>query len=208
MRLPAGSTGEARDSLFRLMSERALAPLPLATVAKAGAAITLRLGPDTGAAGRPVDLVVEHEGRGTETIRIAPDAVRTAWTALPDGRSVRLREIDLPPQPPGRHVVRLADRADLSGQLVVARGRAICRPRSPTADGGSASPRTSIRCRASATRGSAISPRSARSDGSRRRRCRRAGASIRSTRCSNTIGIAPAPITPATAASSNRSTST
>lgn len=134
MRLPAGSTGEARDSLFRLMSERALAPLPLATVAKAGAAITLRLGPDTGAAGRPVDLVVEHEGRGTETIRIAPDAVRTAWTALPDRRSVRLREIDLPPQPPGRHVVRLADRADLSGQLVVAPG--ACHLPPALADGG------------------------------------------------------------------------
>ncbi|HSI41008.1 MAG TPA: glycogen debranching protein GlgX [Xanthobacteraceae bacterium] len=107
LRLPAGSGGEARDSLVRLSEEHFEGLLPPALVVRAGDPVRLRLG---GAAGRAVarlalDLVLEDGEARTLPVG-AGDGERTE-VLRPDGRRAVLRHVALPPLPIGRHRLRL-----------------------------------------------------------------------------------------------------
>ncbi|MBT9292451.1 glycogen debranching protein GlgX [Prosthecodimorpha staleyi] len=123
MRLPAGTTGEARDSLARLVAETSARDLPLAVTVREGEPARLRLGPGLAESFRRLDLVVETEAGAIETIAIAPgDGVRETITAA-DGRQIATRLVTLPALPLGRHRIRLADRPEMAAHWAVVPAR-------------------------------------------------------------------------------------
>ncbi len=102
MGLPAGTDGEARDSLARL-SDRRLRVLPPSTVAHAGVTVALDVVAD-GLSGRH-DVVVLREDGSEERLSLDLDAAERAAVDAPDGRSALRSRLALPPQPAGRHRV-------------------------------------------------------------------------------------------------------
>ncbi|MEJ1157480.1 glycogen debranching protein GlgX [Prosthecomicrobium sp. N25] len=118
LRLPAGTSGEARDSLRALAEDRDLRLLPHATLAREGVAPRLRLGP--GLAGRAVDLVVGLEDGEQRLVRIRPGEGAEGTTTAADGRPTRVRTVDLPVLPAGRHSIHLADSPGMAGHVTVA----------------------------------------------------------------------------------------
>jgi glycogen operon protein len=105
--LPAESTAQARESLALLSAPRAL---PTALTLREGEAITLPfLGTGT--------LRLRRED-GSE-VPVSGDGL---WerTPRPDGGTNLARRIALPPQPPGRHRLFLADRPEIGCDITIA----------------------------------------------------------------------------------------
>lgn len=109
MHLPAGTIGEARDSLDRLIGETSGRPLPLAHTLFEGRPCELPLGPGPSHGGRSFDLSVETEDGGRRSVRVHPGDGRTERFTAADGRTVLRRWVHLPDLPVGRHRVRLGD---------------------------------------------------------------------------------------------------
>ena len=118
MRLPAGSEGEARDSLARLSAQTALRPLPAATVRREGEPTEIELVFEPGLR-RPVLLTVD----GTD-IRILSLPEEQVPFRAPDGRRAERRRVILPPLPAGRYTLRRDDAPDCTGRLTIAPRRA------------------------------------------------------------------------------------
>lgn len=128
MHLPAGSTGEARDSLEQLVAGRELSPLPPVIVAHGGDQAMVRLGGRLAVAGHSFALAIEREdGSGESIVVTAHDGARQ-WHDLPDGRRVPVRTLLLPPQPLGHHVVRLGEDPAVCCPLIVVPGRCFLPP--------------------------------------------------------------------------------
>lgn len=128
MGYPAGTAGEARDSLARL-GEAALRPLPARFVARAREPIAL---PVTGAG--PRALVIEGEDGSTRLVPLTPGDGAATSTRAPDGRQAPRVTVTLPPLAAGRYRVRDADRPEIAAALTVAPPRCYMPP--ALADGG------------------------------------------------------------------------
>ena len=120
MRLPAGSAGEARDSL-RFLSEtgerRALSETALA---RDGERAALSLPLEAGMGPSPLWLTIEREDDGRERVRLDADAGTVGIAAGIDGRDARRWIVTLPELPQGRHRVMRDDAPDLACHLTVA----------------------------------------------------------------------------------------
>lgn len=123
MRLPAGTTGEARDSLARLVAETSARDLPLAVTVREGEPAQLRLGPGLADSFRRLDLVVETETGTVETISVGPGEGIRETIAAADGRRIATRRVPLPALPLGRHRIRLADRPEMAVHWAVVPAR-------------------------------------------------------------------------------------
>jgi glycogen operon protein len=108
--LPADSSTEARASLAILSEERALRPLPIASVIRQSSAATLRLGGCLAGAGRRIRLHISCEDGTLLNIAFSGDEGERAQITAADGRSALVRSVPLPPLPLGRHKV-FADEA-------------------------------------------------------------------------------------------------
>ncbi len=123
MRLPAGTLGEARDSLRSLSDERDRRALPRALVSRTGEAATLCLGLEPGLARRPLWLTIEREDGQTQHVRIeAEDGVTTEFLVA-DGMPAQAWRVNLPTLPEGRHRLRRDEKPDVVCHLTVAPGR-------------------------------------------------------------------------------------
>lgn len=128
MHLPAGTTGEARDSLEQLVAGRELSPLPPVIVAHGGDRVTVRLGGRLAIASHAFALAIERaDGAGESVVVTAADGERQ-WHPLPDGRRVPVRTVLLPPQPLGHHVLRLGEDGSVCCPLIVVPGRCFLPP--------------------------------------------------------------------------------
>lgn len=128
LRLPAATTAEAYDSLERLVAGRELAALPPVMVVRAGEHATVTLGGRSALGERTFALSIEREDGSRETVVVTHDAGQRRWDRLPDGRQVPVRIIELPPQPVGRHVLRLTEEPETSCPLIVVPGRCYLPP--------------------------------------------------------------------------------
>jgi glycogen operon protein len=120
MRLPAGSEGEARDTLRRLSDSRDRRPLPYALVSRAGEPAVLCLGSEPMLAWRPVWLTVEREDGETERIPLMPDDGKLVAVTGLDGLPAQTWRVGLPALPEGRHRIRRDDAPDAVCHLTVA----------------------------------------------------------------------------------------
>ncbi len=121
MRLPAASSGEARDSLAHLSGEIDRRALPFSLVAREGETITLRIPLAGGRA--PSALLIRRDDETEMPIRLGPaDLELTAFTAL-DGRRIEAALVKLPPQPVGRHRIIWEQQPDTACRLTVAPAR-------------------------------------------------------------------------------------
>ncbi|CAH2600328.1 4-alpha-glucanotransferase [Rhodovastum atsumiense] len=109
MRLPAGNPGEVIDSLG-LLSEDMGRKLPPALVVRAGEPVTLRLGPAV-PWGR-LRLLVEREDGAQVPLAVAATEGVAEPLPTPDGRVLVTRRVALPPQPIGRHLIRIDGEPD------------------------------------------------------------------------------------------------
>lgn len=119
MGLAAGTLGEARDSLERLVQETSDRPLPLAYTIFEGRPFELPLGPDLSRGLRSFSLVIETEGGDAFGLTVQPGEGRIERHTTPDGRIVQRRFVRLPELPVGRHRVHL-DGPGLTTALTVA----------------------------------------------------------------------------------------
>lgn len=104
LRLPADTAADAAGSLARLSDDAARA-LPAALVVRAGERVRLRVGPDPHP-GRHL-LSITREDGGVERLTVSLEDAVSEPLVLPDGRVIVTRRLALPPQPIGRHVLRL-----------------------------------------------------------------------------------------------------
>jgi len=116
LRLPAGTDAEARASLLRLSTRRAL---PQSHVTDADAPSL-----PIGLSDRLVRLRILLETGDEVAVDIAPEDGATERRVLPDGRAEARRVIALPPLPEGRHRV-LDERDGSTCHLAVAPRRAF-----------------------------------------------------------------------------------
>jgi glycogen debranching enzyme GlgX/4-alpha-glucanotransferase len=120
MRLPAGTSGEARNSLERLARELNHRALPYAIIGYAGEPIELLLVLEPGLGRRSAWLTLALEDGEIRRHRIgAEDGALTQGTAI-DGSRLQCWRITLPPQPLGRHRVWRDDAPDVVCHLTVA----------------------------------------------------------------------------------------
>ncbi|MDK9698396.1 MAG: 4-alpha-glucanotransferase, partial [Siculibacillus sp.] len=119
MGLPAGSVGEARDSLDLLLSETSDRPLPLAHTIFEGRPFELPLGPGPSRGFRSLTLTIETEAGETRVLTVQPGEGRVERHTTRDGRMVMRRFVRLPELPAGRHRIRL-DRPEIGCALTVA----------------------------------------------------------------------------------------
>ncbi|MFT0860340.1 glycogen debranching protein GlgX [Ancylobacter sp. G4_0304] len=109
LRLPAGTSGEVRDSLAGLSDQQFGRDLPFALVLRQGEAGEVRLGGEAARARRRLDLDIVLEDGTRRVFPIhADDGIRMPATQ-PDGRLAVVRRVALPELPPGRHELRLRD---------------------------------------------------------------------------------------------------
>jgi glycogen debranching enzyme GlgX/4-alpha-glucanotransferase len=120
MRLPAGTDGEARDTLRHLSDDLDRRALPHALVARTGEPVILRGGIEPGVPRRPIWLTIEREDGKTERVRLGTDdGVQTEFTGA-DGLPARTWQVALPALPEGRHSIRREDAPDDICHLTVA----------------------------------------------------------------------------------------
>ncbi len=121
MGLPAGSTGEARESLVRLADDQDRRPLPWSLVVHEGEPVRVRLPLIQGRA--PAALQIQREDGSASVIPLGPGDIEFApFTAL-DGRLSEAAIAKLPPQPAGRHRISLDHRPEIECRLTISPGR-------------------------------------------------------------------------------------
>jgi glycogen debranching enzyme GlgX/4-alpha-glucanotransferase len=113
MRLPAGSTAEARQSLSRLAERRDRRRLPPVLVVREGEAASVLV-----TVPAPRALTLEHADGTTQPLLVGLDAPRLTALAA-DGRGVERVRVVLPPLPVGSHRLVTEDGA-ASCRLIVA----------------------------------------------------------------------------------------
>jgi glycogen debranching enzyme GlgX/4-alpha-glucanotransferase len=120
MRLPAGTTQQALESLHRLAEEHDCRTLPYALVRRVGEPVTLTL---TSPPGHPVPrtwLAIEgDDGRGLR-LRAASEVGAETLARGRDGRTRRGLDITLPPLASGRYRVEREDRPGIICHLTIA----------------------------------------------------------------------------------------
>ncbi len=119
--LPAESLAQGRESLARLADRMDRRAMPSTKAVHDGEEIVLRLAARDGRL--PRGLIVEREDGSEDRIRLnAGDLQMTRWRAV-DGRQVEGASARLPPQPMGRHKIRIDDAPDEICRLTVAPSR-------------------------------------------------------------------------------------
>ena len=121
MGLPAGSSGEARESLVRLADDQDRRPLPWSLVVHEGEPVRVRLPLIQGRV--PAALQIQREDGSASVIPLGPSDIEFApFTAL-DGRPIEAAIAKLPPQPVGRHRMSLDHRPEIECRLTISPGR-------------------------------------------------------------------------------------
>ncbi len=115
MGLPAGSIGEARDSLGRLAGRDRRA-LPASAYAREGAAPVLRVAGDV----PPRGVAIRRQDGEEMHLAVAGEETRRIDIRAADGRHHAAYEFDLPVLPVGRHEVLLDGAPEARCRLVVA----------------------------------------------------------------------------------------
>ena len=121
MGLPAGSSGEARESLVRLADDHDRRALPWSLVVREGKAVKVRLPLADGRA--PDALRVQREDGSASVIPLGPSDIEFVSFAALDGRPTEAAIAKLPPQPLGRHRIILEHRPELDCRLTISPGR-------------------------------------------------------------------------------------
>ena len=120
MRLPADTTGEARDSLASLADTRDRRFLPQALVRRTGETVSLAMTLQPGLSPRTGWLQIEREDGTVLRVRAgAANAAIDSVTAC-DGQPLRRWSVRLPELPIGRHRVRHDDLPDCVCHLTIA----------------------------------------------------------------------------------------
>lgn len=109
LRLPAGGDGEMRDSLATLSQQQFGRDVPFARVLRGGASRLLTLAGEAAQAPRRLDIALRLENGDEIEWPVRPEEGRRAEVERPDGRLARIREVELPDLPPGRHTLRLGE---------------------------------------------------------------------------------------------------
>ena len=136
MHLPAGSEGEAADTLIAFADENDRRPLPFALTVWDDEPAVLSLPLERGLSRRPLSLALTLESGETVSVSVRSTDGALISARAADGREHQLWQVALPPLPVGRHVVRRDDEPDSLCRLTVAPRRAYLP--SPLADGGRA----------------------------------------------------------------------
>ena len=118
MRLPAATAGEARDSLRFLAETGPRRPLPRAHLVRQGHPADLALAFDPALPPRAVGLTIDLEDGSHVRWRVEPVHLRHFIAA--DGYSAVSAQVQLPPLPCGRHIVRRDDAPDAACCVTVA----------------------------------------------------------------------------------------
>lgn len=113
LHLPAGTTGEARDSLAKLSEQRFGRDLPFARVLRSGEVPSLTLAGAAADAVRRLDFVIRLEDGGEFDFSVHPEEGRREVATRPDGRRAFTCTIGLPALPVGRHTLMLGETACL-----------------------------------------------------------------------------------------------
>ncbi|WP_407049084.1 glycogen debranching protein GlgX [Methyloraptor flagellatus] len=124
MGLDTSTRGAAADALERLAADGVLRPVPRTTVAWDDRPARLVV-PEATARGGAVDLVLTLEDGSIRAVRTGADPGSAGAFQAPDGRRGRSLALDLGALPLGVHQVRLADRPETCGAVVVAPRRAF-----------------------------------------------------------------------------------
>ena len=111
---------DIRTALTTMTVERFGRYLPRSIVVRAEEPVTVTLGGGLVRTTKTVMMTLKREDGSSEDIAIAPRNGREESVAGPDGSPQRVRLIQLPPQPLGRHRLILADLPDISTDLIVA----------------------------------------------------------------------------------------
>ncbi|MBV9246437.1 MAG: 4-alpha-glucanotransferase, partial [Methylobacteriaceae bacterium] len=119
MGLAAGSNAQARESLLRLSEARDGRAVPHALVVRENQPVEIRLAVPA----RPLSLRLEREDGSVERFFYVEGNLRPIQISSADGRTREARVAIVPPQPVGRHRLRLEDHADLVCELTVAPAR-------------------------------------------------------------------------------------
>jgi glycogen operon protein len=122
--LPAGSEGEATQTLTRLAEERDRRPLPYALTVWAGEPVVIAMPLERGIVRRPVMLALTLEGGETCSVRFGVDDGQLSTATAADGRTHQLWHVTLPQLPPGRHRLLREDAPAATCFLTVAPRRA------------------------------------------------------------------------------------
>jgi glycogen operon protein len=128
LNLPAGSEGEAKDTLGRLVEDRDRRPLSYALTVWEGEPPVIPMPIGRGVSRRPVTLIVILEGGETRSVRIGTDMGSLSTVIAPDGREHQLWRVSLPPLPLGRHRILREDAPDAACFLTVAPRKAWLPP--------------------------------------------------------------------------------
>ncbi|TCK29049.1 glycogen operon protein [Ancylobacter aquaticus] len=107
LRLPAGTHGEACDSLALLSAQHFDRDIPFAAVLREGVAPLLMLAGEAAQAPRRLDLHLRLEDGQEIDFPVRPEDGTRRSVERPDGRLALVRAITLPELPLGRHVLRL-----------------------------------------------------------------------------------------------------
>ncbi|MBV8566824.1 MAG: 4-alpha-glucanotransferase [Methylobacteriaceae bacterium] len=119
MGLAAGSNAQARESLLRLSEAHDGRAVPHALVVRENQPVEIRLAVPA----RPLSLRLEREDGSVERFFYVEGNLRPIQISSADGRTREARVAIVPPQPVGRHRLRLEDHADLVCELTVAPAR-------------------------------------------------------------------------------------
>jgi glycogen operon protein len=120
MQLPAGSNGEARDSLHRFAESHQRRALPHVLVAREGEALTLPLAIDAITSRRRRHFVLEDEDGGREVLTIEAAAGHASDIVCADARAAHLWHAPLPQLAVGRWRLWPDDRPELACAITVA----------------------------------------------------------------------------------------
>jgi glycogen debranching enzyme GlgX/4-alpha-glucanotransferase len=120
MCLPAGSSGELRDSLHRFAETHQRRPLPHALVGREGEALSVPLVIEGATDRRRREFVLEGEAGERETVTVEPAAGYEHDLVCADARRAQVWQVKLPPLPVGRWRLAADDRPEIGCSLTVA----------------------------------------------------------------------------------------
>jgi glycogen operon protein len=135
MGLPAESPADIAESLHGLAQTRNFAPLPPSLVVREGQGITITLGPALSRLPRAFALRLQRADGSQMRIVVPPDGAGLDLVTAVDGRQGRVRHVQLPPQPIGRHRLIAEDMAEHGETLLTVAPRRCFLPPALAAGG-------------------------------------------------------------------------